>query len=327
MLHLKKKKLVWSFGMAKPWDEAMKKVVAASPQAFVDWLFPGGRFIELVTTELPKKTEEPLRSDNCLAMELDGQPCVAHLEFQSTQDPEMPERLLEYALRITRHDLQRRPVYSCVIYVRPVGEVQQPPLVWEYPNGRDILRYHYGSIELAELEPALFLETNQAGLLPLLPLTKGGASRKMAETMFSKIQAAERTELIPIGTLLASLAFGLENSAEQGWLTRKVSEMYDILQETPVYQFMTKEAREEGLQEGLEKGRQEGLEKEREGLRQVVVDIVRKRFPKIVRLTKKQVAVVDDPAQLRHLAVDISVAQTAAEVTQYLLAIDEEEGE
>jgi len=96
--------------------------------------------------------------------------------------------------------------------------------------------------------------------------------------------------------------------------------MYDILQETSVYQFLTKEAREEGLQEGREEGG-------REALRQVVVDIVRKRFPKIVRLAKKQVAVVDDPAQLRQLAVDISVAQNAAEVTQLLLAIDEEEGE
>lgn len=35
--------------MARLWDEAMKKVVAASPQAFVNWLFRGGRFIELVT--------------------------------------------------------------------------------------------------------------------------------------------------------------------------------------------------------------------------------------------------------------------------------------
>ena len=313
--------------MAKPWDEAMKKVVAASPQAFVDWLFPGGRFIELVTTELPKKTEEPLRSDNCLAMELDGQPCIAHLEFQSTQDSEMPERLLEYALRITRHDPQRRPVYSCVIYVRPLGEVQQPPLVWEYPNGREILRYHYGSIELAKLDPEMFLETHQAGLLPLLPLTKGGANRTMAETMFSKIQAAERTELIPIGTLLASLAFGTENTAEQNWLTRKVSEMYDILQETPVYKFMTKEAREEGLQEGLEMGRQEGRQEGLETLRQAIVEIVRKRFPKMVRLARKQVAVVDDPIRLRKLVVDISVAQSEEEVTQHLLAIDEEEGE
>ena len=99
--------------------------------------------------------------------------------------------------------------------------------------------------------------------------------------------------------------------------------MYDILQVTPVYKFMTKEA----CEEGLEKGRQEEREEGRETLRQVVVDIVRKRFPKIVQLAKKQVAVVDDPAQLRQLAVDISVAQSVEEVTQHLLAIDEEEGE
>src|SRR5260370_9900992 len=184
--------------MAKPWDEAMKKVVTARPQAFIDWIYPGGGFIELVNTELPKRSEEPLHSDNCLAIELDGQPCIVHLEFQSTAGPEMTARLLEYALRITRQDPQHRPVYSCVIYVRPVGDVQQPPLVWEYPNGREILRYHYGSIELATLDPALFLEANQAGLLPLLPLTRGGGSRHMAETMFSRSQAAAAPRLIPI---------------------------------------------------------------------------------------------------------------------------------
>src|SRR6266849_2493975 len=122
--------------------------------------------IELVTTELLKKSEEPLRSDNCLAMELDGQPCIGHLEFQSTQDPEMAERLLEYALRITRTDPQDRRVYACVIYGRPVGEVQQPPLVWEHPKRGEVLCYHYESIELADLEPALFLEARLAGLLP-----------------------------------------------------------------------------------------------------------------------------------------------------------------
>ena len=41
-------------------------------------------------------------------------------------------------------------------------------------------------------------------------------------TMFSRIQAAEKTELIPIGTLLASLVLGIENTVEQDWLTRKV---------------------------------------------------------------------------------------------------------
>jgi predicted transposase YdaD len=99
--------------------------------------------------------------------------------------------------------------------------------------------------------------------------------------------------------------------------------MYDILQETPVYKFMTKEACEEGLEKGRQEGREEGLET----LRQAIVEIVRKRFPKIVRLARKQVAIVADPEQLRQLVVDISVAQNAAEVTQHLLAIDEEEGQ
>src|SRR5579863_4217299 len=144
----------------------------------------------------------------------------------------------------------------------------------------------------------MMLESHQAGLLPLLPLTKGGASYTMTETMFSRMISAGRTELIPLGTMLASLAFGIENLAEQNWLTRKVNEMYDILQETPVYQYMTKDAREEGLQEGLEKGREEGREKECEAFRRVSVDIVRKRFPKLVRLARKQVAVVDDPTRL-----------------------------
>lgn len=72
--------------MAKPWDEAMKRVVAASSQELVDWLVPGAEFVELITTELPKSEEEPLHSDNCLAIELDGKPCILLLEFRSTVD-------------------------------------------------------------------------------------------------------------------------------------------------------------------------------------------------------------------------------------------------
>src|SRR5260370_27757922 len=109
------------------------------------------------------------------------------------------------------------------------------------------------------------------------------------------------------------------------------SEMYDILQETPVYQFMTKEAREEGLQEGLEKGlqegREEGIEKGLETLRLATVDIVREKFPKIVRLARKQVAVVDDLATLGPVVVKISLVQTPTEAKQLLLALDEDEEE
>src|SRR2546426_11395128 len=106
--------------MAKPWDDAMKQAVGASPEDFVAWLMHGATFIDVIRTELPKKEEEPLRSDICLAIELEGKPGIVNIEFQSTGDPHMPERLLEYSLRITRNDPQRRPVYSYVIYLRKV---------------------------------------------------------------------------------------------------------------------------------------------------------------------------------------------------------------
>jgi len=105
------------------------------------------------------------------------------------------------------------------------------------------------------------------------------------------------------------------------------SEMYDILQETPVYQFLTKEAREEGFQEGLEKGFEKGREEGLKALRLAIVNIARERFPKIVRLARKQVAVVDDLATLGQLVVKMSLVQTPLEAKQFLLALDEDEEE
>ncbi len=105
----------------------------------------------------------------------------------------------------------------------------------------------------------------------------------------------------------ASLAFSRENRADQDWLLRRFHEMHDILRETPIYQEILKEGREEGL----------------EALRQAVVDIIVQRFPKLARLAKKQVAVVEDPELLRHVLVKVSVVQTAEEAKQHLLALDE----
>ena len=47
------------------------------------------------------------------------------------------------------------------------------------------------------------------------------------------------------------------------------------------------------------------------------------RFPRLVRLTKKQVAIIEDPELLRHVLVKVSVAQSAQEAREHLLAVDE----
>ena len=217
----------------------------------------------------------------------------------------MAERLLCYnVLARSEHKL---PVLSCVIYLLKDGEALPSPLSWKLPDGQEVLQFHYQSVELAALSPEDLLQSGQSGLLPLLPLTKGGEQREIVESMFSGRLSAKKIELVPIGYTLASLAFSRENRAEQDWLLRRFHEMHDILRETPIYQEILKEGREEGL----------------EALRQAILDVVTQRFPKLTRLAKKQVVVVEDPELLRHVLVKVSVAHTAEEAKQQLLALNE----
>src|SRR6266852_829278 len=288
--------------MVKPWDDSLKKLVHTDPQAFVTWLFPGGTFSGERPHELKHWT---LEVDAPLEVIANEQEMLLHLEFQTYNDPGMAERLLRYnVLARSEHKL---PVLSCVIYLLKDGEAPPSPLSWKLPNGQEVLQFHYQSIELAALSPEDLLQSGQPGLLPLLPLTIGGARREIVESMFSGLLAARKIELIPIGYTLASLAFSRENRAEQDWLLRRFHEMHDMLRETPIYQEILKEGREEGL----------------EALRRAIVDVITQRFPKLARLAKKQVVIVEDPELLRQVLVKVSVVQSAEEAQRELHALDE----
>src|SRR6266852_5196636 len=139
--------------------------------------------------------------------------------------------------------------------------------------------------------------------------------------MFADLKTAGRTELVAIGATLASLVFSRENTTDLEWLHRRLSEMHNILRESPFYQEILQEGREEGLQEGLEKGRQEKLQV----LRDTLLNVVQARFPKMVRLAKGQAAIIDDPAALEGLIVKVSIAQKAKDARSALLEEDDED--
>ena len=299
--------------MAKPWDDSLKKLVQADPQAFVSWFVPDASFTGVRPHELKHWT---LEVDALLGVRVSGQDMLLHLEFQTHNDPAMAERLLRY--NVLARSEHRLPVLSCVIYLLGSGEASTSPLSWMLPTEQEVLRFHYQSIELKALLPEEVVRTGLTGLLPLLPLTKNGARREIVETMFSRLLAAKKIELVPIGYTLASLAFSRENPVDQDWLFRRFHEMHDILRETPIYQEILKEGREEGLEQGLQRGQLEAL-------RQAIVEVVVERFPKLVRLTKKQVVLIEDPELLRHVLVKVSVAQSAEEARGHLLAVDEAE--
>jgi predicted transposase YdaD len=167
-----------------------------------------------------------------------------------------------------------------------------------------VLQFHYESVELGKLSTETLRRTSLKGLLPLLILTKGGATREIVEEVISGLQVAEKKELLPITQLLASLVFTSELDRE--WITWRFNKMSDILRETWAYQEIMKEG-------------------ELRARHQDVLDVIQARFPEILPYAKKQMEGIEDTELLRHLNVKMSTAQTAEEALQYLLTVGKEE--
>lgn len=142
--------------------------------------------------------------------------------------------------------------------------------------------------------------------------------------MFEQLLLSRQYNLLPVSNLLASLVLGED---DQEWLNRRYKQMTDILKDAPAYRWMTEDAREEGREEErrvLLEQRQTLLEQ----LRGTVLEVVAGRFPKFVRLAKKQVRDAKSVESLQHLLVKISLAHEDDDIEQYLWDLDDEsEGE
>src|SRR5712692_4026411 len=265
----------------------------------VSWVIPGAQFGKQLPLELGV---ENIYADGLLQATLDGKEFLAHIELQSSYDRRIGEQLFEYNV-LTSRQYDYLPVYSCVIYLKNHSSVPISPFIRGLPNGEEVVRFHYRSIELGKLVAGELLQTGLVGLLPLLPLTKDGARREVVEEMIAGLVSAEKTESLWIGYALASKVL----KDDLKWLKRRFAMLEDILRDTPVYQ--------EVLAEGMEKGLEKGLETQR----QTLLDIVQERFPAIARLAKQQADALEDPEMLRHMTVKISIVKTSKEAEQYLL--------
>lgn len=87
--------------MAGLWDDALKKLIDDSPQDFVSWVAPGSTY----ERSLPQKLKAVhLYADALLQVTEAGQPALKHIEFQSTYDERIGERLLEYNTLASREN-------------------------------------------------------------------------------------------------------------------------------------------------------------------------------------------------------------------------------
>jgi predicted transposase YdaD len=309
--------------MATLWDDSMKLLIGENAQDFVSWIMKGAEYKAKLATEF--KGQE-LRADILLQVEVIGlsgekEDILLQIEIQSERDPDMRERLLAYNLRARKE--HKMEVYSCVIYLRDDGIVLPSPLRWELPIGKKYLDLDFDSIEIYKMSAAELQQMGLPGLLPLMILTKDGATREVADTIFTELEAAGRLDSLSPTYVLVSLAFGKDNIANQRWLLRRLEHMQEQLNESPVYQEMTRMAREAGFELGLEQGLAKGLQQGQiQALRQMVIDIVIEQFPQLVRLAEEKTTNVSEPFLLRKAALKLSKVATAEEARQTLINLN-----
>ncbi len=192
-------------------------------------------------------------------------------------------------------------------------------------DGSEVHRFNFTSIKLWEIPVEILKNTELVALLPLVPLTKDGATHEAIEETVSDIEhfvddETVRRDLVSLTLTLASFAF-LGKKEEQDWLVRRFRMQHDILWDTPIYQLILQEGREEGIQQGIQQTLQQKLQEQRA----LVQRVVQTKFPKIARLAIEKTDAIVDENKLQDLIVYMGIAQTEADARQYLLDIDKPE--
>lgn len=265
--------------MPKVYDDALKKLFRDNARDFVALLHEELYIDELLPTELD--TEHIYADGLVRCYDRWGKAQLAHFEYQREKDERMGERLLEYNIRASRLNAYL-PVLSCVIYLKKERNAPRPPFVKRALNGAEITRFNYISVNLWEMTVEEFVAQarDKPSLLPLLPLAEGGDEPAAVDIMIEELIAAKKTDLLWIGYALAAKVFDDEDLP---WLKRRFAMLSDFLWDSPVYQEIVSNAKEEGV----ETGKMEAFSSMHQRLSQHVLNAVTQRFPDLQSLARQ----------------------------------------
>lgn len=194
----------------------------------------------------------------------------------------MPTKTL--GLPIIQESQQNNAIAACLLYFLRIQ------VKYFYPQREEILAL------------------KQPGLLPLSLLT-----RDIVNGIMVKAELLENNlnNLLPVGYTIATWVL---RTTDLAWLEREYDKMLDFFKDSPAYEWMTRDAREEGRQE---------TQRVLDVFRQTVVALVAERFPKWAGMAQKQVQNIENPQKLQEAILFISATQDAAEVANILANLDE----
>ena len=195
----------------------------------------------------------------------DGKEFLLHLEFQTTNDPKMIYRMVEY-----RGILQRKyqiPVHQVVMYLGS----DKPTMRTQLSKEEQITGFELHDIHDLSTQFMLDSEVPEGIILSILTDYEKSDTGKVIEEIIYKLQQASKSES-ELNKSLKQLVVLSRLRKLEGKVKQKVNDMpitYDIKTDG-----LYNEGIQEGLQKGIQKGIQEGLQKGiREGIEKRGVEI------------------------------------------------------
>ncbi len=241
-------------------DSVSKFLIHHYPDDFARFTL-GRDDVEVVEVIDPEQlTVEARQTDSLLRVRLGGKEGLVHTEFQTTDSthPPMPQRMAGYIGRaLEQHGL---PVFSSVIYLRPDAGRRDPGHYFqEHPGHRILIEYKV--LRLSELEGRPILAAGPAGLLPLAPLMQPPAGQTGEAWLRECVQAVLARPLAESirGNLVGGLSVlsGLVYAPEVIAAILLKEGIMDLIRESSFAQYLTQQAREEGIEQG---GRERAIE-------------------------------------------------------------------
>jgi hypothetical protein len=167
-------------------------------------------------------------------------------------------------------------------------------------------------------------------------LTQGGATRQIAQEIMTDLEQAGKNDAVSAFSLLASLV--LTSPVDLDWLRKRAHIMHEAWQDNWLVQELTRGAVAKAVEKAREEERRaleeehkareaerKVLEQERQqrlqNLRDLLLALVEGRFSdvRLVRIAKRQVALIDDPKILQSLLLKVGLAETAEKAKDHLV--------
>ena len=237
-------------------DQGAKAVIQLRPADWIAYVLPGAEYQGPLETDVA--TEPQLMLDTLSRARYQGMDCAVNLEIQSAYDKTIPRRMFLYGSRAMGvHGL---PVISVVLWLYSKGRVPASPYRVQVGD-RLVMDWHFINIEMRKLSASAMITSGPLGLLPFVPFMQR-ANEQLAEQAMRRVkEQAPEDQIETLGFVMAVFIAEVFHNESLAWaIARRVFMSIDLFKESPLYQSLVKQAKEEGMAQGMREIAQSALE-------------------------------------------------------------------